>query len=183
MTGPALEKGGRDDLPCQLERAQKEKPRDIRPDRRRFQIPAPSRVRHPVEPAVEGGDVEAVEVRAAERAVRWATCGGKQVLLQHRAIGGKDRDAWTRPASLPTTGGDDFAVRVPAHAVDSARLPEVVQHGELTEGSIGLDGVGAELPHRSQVVVALREEQRPLIPGEQQSVRARGIEGQALDLP
>src|SRR5215207_3089702 len=128
-------------------------PRDIWPDRRRFQIPAPSRVRHPVEPAVEGGDVEAVEVRAAERAVRWATCGGKQVLLQHRAIGGKDRDAWTRPASLPTTGGDDVAVRVPAHAVDSARLPEVVQRGELTEGSIGHDGVDAELPNRTQIVI------------------------------
>ena len=41
--------------------------------------------------------------------------GGKQVLLQHRAIGGKDRDAWTRPASLPTTGGDDVAVRVLVH--------------------------------------------------------------------
>jgi hypothetical protein len=105
------------------------------------------------------------------------------VLLQYRAIGGKDGDARTRPTPLPTTGGNDGAVRVPAHAVDTARLAEVVQHRERTEGSIVQDRVGAELAHRARVVVALREEQRSLIPGEQQPIRARGIEGQALDLP
>src|SRR4051794_21724195 len=144
---------------------------DIRRDRWRFEISAASCVRHPVEPAVEAGDVEDVEVRAAEDAVRRTASAGKQVLLQHRAIGGKDRDPRTRPTSLPTTGGHDVAVRGPAHAVDTARLPEVVEHGEVAEGAIGRDRVGAELAYRSHVVVALRNEKSLLIPGEQQPVR------------
>src|SRR3954454_10907983 len=133
---------------------------DIWPDRGWFQVPAASRVRHPIEPAVEGGDVEDVEVRAAEDAVRRTASAGKQVLLQHRAIGGKDRDARTRPTPLPTTGGHDVAVRGPAHAVYTARLPEVVEHSEVGEGPIGRDRVGAELADRSRVVVALRHEKR-----------------------
>src|SRR5215216_3958989 len=100
--------------------------RDIWPDRGWFQVPAVSRVRHSIEPSVEGGDVENIEVRTAEDAVRRTASAGKQVLLQHRAVGGKDRDARTRPTPLPTTGGHDVTVRGPAHAVDPSCLPEVV---------------------------------------------------------
>src|SRR5215212_764982 len=129
--------------------------RDIWPERGWFQVPAASSVRHSIEPSVEGGDVENIEVRTAEDAVRRAASAGKQVLLQHRAIGGKDRDARTRPTPLPTTGGHDVAVRGPAHAVDPSCLPEVVEHGEVTKGLIRLDRVGAELADRSHVVVTL----------------------------
>src|SRR5215212_3352984 len=80
------------------------------PPARHNLLPASSSVRHPVEPAVEGRDVEDVEVGAAEGAIRRAAGAGQEVLLQHRAIGGEDRDAWARSAPLPATGGDDVAV-------------------------------------------------------------------------
>src|SRR5215216_682259 len=92
------------------------------PTARQNLIPASPRVRHPVEPAVEGRDVENVEVSATEGAVCRAAGGGQEVLLQHRAIRDEDRDAGSRSAPLPTTGGDDVAAGVPAHAVDSPRL-------------------------------------------------------------
>ena len=106
---------------------------------------------------------------------------GSEMLLQHRPVRGEDGDARARPAQLPAAGGDDVAIRVPAHAVDAARLAEVVQDGERAERAIVQDRVGAQLAHRVQVVVALGDVERALVPGEEQPVRAGGVEGQAFD--
>ena len=53
----------------------------------------------PVEAAVEGGDVEIAQVRAAEGAVAGAA-GGQRVLLQERAIAGEDEERGARVVVL-----------------------------------------------------------------------------------
>src|SRR5688572_16894529 len=87
---------------------------DVRLHRWWLEVAAPSRVRHPIEPAVYCRDVKILEVWTAEGAVARAA-GWQCVLLQRGPVWREDGDARAGTAQLPATGSDDIAGRVPAH--------------------------------------------------------------------
>src|SRR4051812_15780861 len=129
-------------------------------------MPLAPRIRHAVEATVHRRYVQDVEIWAAESAVG-RTPSREQVFLQHRAVSGEDGHARAGTAQLPAAGGDDRAVRGPAHAVDTARRSEVMQDGIGAERAVIQHWVGSQLTDRICSVVALRHVERALVPGEE----------------
>ena len=140
-------------------------PRDIRLDRRWLQVPAASRVRDPVEAAVEGGDVEHVQV-APPKAQFVGPPAGKRCSSRTAPSGANT--AIRGPG--PLRSQPQVATMLPSVSKHMPSIPRGSPKSCSTANSprepSDVDGVGAELSHRARGVVALRQVESPLIRGE-----------------
>src|SRR4051794_24982301 len=112
----------------------------------RLEMTTPASVRNAVQPSVHGRDVQRCQTLIAERAVRGAT-GWDGVLFQDGAVGAEDGDARPGTAQLPTASGHDVPGVIPAHAVDAARLSEVMQRCVCPEQAVLAHRISAQLAH------------------------------------
>src|SRR6266545_6830192 len=135
----------------------------------------------PIEVSATGGDVERIEVPAAEAAfVR--KIGRDRVGFEHCARGREhvDQRAWA--AALPSADGDDVAVGIETHALDAAVVAamigaEAVQHDRVIDGAVVADRIGAQLPFVTLARLAIRHVQGLLVRRQQHRARGDRVEG------
>ena len=101
--------------------------------------------------------------------------------FENFAVGGEDVDHRAGAAVFPAGGGDDIALAVEDHAIDTAVGGEVVEDTALTGGAVGGNGVGAQLD--GLVVVALGHVKGLHVPADQQAIGLGGVEGDAVHFP